>query len=55
MAAPNREPQEYGRNLPTRNLIFYWIPIIFLGFRAWGLRIGTLAGSRSSLEVGFGV
>ena len=33
MGTPNREPQEYigNRNIPTRVLIFYYIPTILLG------------------------
>ena len=36
---PNREPQEYSRNIigniTTRVLIFYHIPTTFLGFPVW--------------------
>ena len=29
---PNREPREYNGNIPTRVLIFHYIPMVFLGF-----------------------
>ena len=32
---------EYNGNIPTRFLIFHYIPVIFLGFPAWGFRFGV--------------
>ena len=46
MGAPNQEPQQYNRNIPTRVLIFYYVPTIFLGVPVGvlGLGLGFILG-----------
>ena len=36
MGSPNREPQEYRRNIIGIYLTFDYIPAILLGFTVWG-------------------